>query len=281
MEGLALVVVDRLQAAHSARLPLSGNRLPDASQVLASLARTLHVPVLAVVDSDDPTLLGLLDADVLLTLTATTDPGRVQVTVAERDFGVIGSAYLRPDLLHARFGDAEAAPAAGTDPEERRLHTTPEERGLADAALPYTSGAQQGLPSALTHLLAALRTALAAGDQAAIDELAASLAQAAAAPPQMPDTAEGRRLAAALHAYNAPAPASVTTQPSAAESARPAADSGTITEADGEDVARDDDDGLVPGRRGGRAGNCGVPGVADPQGLGDPFEDAPDPGHPP
>nr|WP_248296166.1 DnaB helicase C-terminal domain-containing protein [Streptomyces sp. S1D4-11] len=247
MEGLALVVVDRLQAAHSARLPLSGNRLPDASQVLASLARTLHVPVLAVVDSDDPTLLGLLDADVLLTLTATTDPGRVQVTVAERDFGVIGSAYLRPDLLHARFGDAEAAPAAGTDPEERRLHTTPEERGLADAALPYTSGAQQGLPSALTHLLAALRTALAAGDQAAIDELAASLAQAAAAPPQMPDTAEGRRLAAALHAYNAPAPASVTTQPSAAESARPAADSGTITEADGEDVARDDDDGLVPG----------------------------------
>ncbi|MFI2765095.1 DnaB-like helicase C-terminal domain-containing protein [Streptomyces echinatus] len=47
MQGLALVVVDRLQAAPSARLPLSGDRLPDASQVLASLARTLHVPVLA------------------------------------------------------------------------------------------------------------------------------------------------------------------------------------------------------------------------------------------
>ncbi|MFH9016419.1 DnaB-like helicase C-terminal domain-containing protein [Streptomyces sp. NPDC017943] len=54
MEGLALVVVDRLQAAHSARLPLSGERLPDASQVLAGLARTLHVPVVAVVDSDGP-----------------------------------------------------------------------------------------------------------------------------------------------------------------------------------------------------------------------------------
>ncbi|MFF1744356.1 type II toxin-antitoxin system prevent-host-death family antitoxin [Streptomyces mirabilis] len=244
---LALVVVDRLQAAHNARLPLSGDRLPDASQVLASLARTLHVPVLAVVDSDDPTLLGLLDADVLLTLTATTDPGRVQVTVAERDFGVIGSAYLRPDLLHARFGDAEAAPAAGTDPEEWRLHTTPEEQELADAALPYTSGAQKGLPSALTHLLAALRTALAAGDHAAIDELATSLAQAAAAPPQMPDTAEGRRLAAALHAYNAPAAAGVTAQPSAAEPARPAPGSGgTVSDADDE-VRPDDDDGLVPG----------------------------------
>ncbi|MFE4629511.1 P-loop NTPase family protein, partial [Streptomyces mirabilis] len=247
MEGLALVVVDRLQAAHSARLPLSGNRLPDASQVLSGLARTLHVPVLAVVDSDDPTLLGLLDADVLLTLTATADPGRVQVTVAERDFGVIGSAYLRPDLLHACFGDAEAVPVAGTGSEEWRLHTTPQEQELADAALPYTSGAQKGLPSALTHLLAALRTALTHGEQAAIDELAASLAQAAAAPPQMPDTAEGRRLAAAMHAYNAPAPAGATAQPSAPESARPAAASGTVSDADDEDAARDDDDGLVPG----------------------------------
>ncbi|MFF1605190.1 DnaB-like helicase C-terminal domain-containing protein [Streptomyces mirabilis] len=246
MEGLALVVVDRLQAAHSARLPLSGNRLPDASQILSGLARALHVPVLAVVDSDDPTLLGLLDADVLLTLTATTGPGRVQVTVAERDFGVIGSAYLRPDLLHARFGDAEAVPAAGIDPEEWRLHTTPEERELADAALPYTSGAQKGLPSALTHLLAALRTALAHGEQEAIDELAASLAQAAAAPSQMPDTAEGRRLAAALHPYNAPAAAGVTAQPSAPESARPAAASGAVSDAD-EEVRWDDDDGLVPG----------------------------------
>ncbi|MEU1036507.1 type II toxin-antitoxin system prevent-host-death family antitoxin [Streptomyces mirabilis] len=243
---LALVVVDRLQAAHNARLPLSGDRLPDASQVLASLARTLHVPVLAVVDSDDPTLLSLLDADVLLTLTATTDPGRVQVAVAERDFGVIGSAYLRPDLLHARFGDAEAVPVAGTGSEDWRLHTTPEEQELADAALPYTSGAQTGLPSALTHLLAALRTALAHGEQEGIDELAASLAQAAAAPPQMPDTAEGRRLAAAMHAYSALAPAGVTAQPSAQESARPAAASSAVSDADDE-VLRDDDDGLVPG----------------------------------
>ncbi|MGW0331723.1 hypothetical protein ACWD0J_07585 [Streptomyces sp. NPDC003011] len=78
MEGLALVVVDRLQAAHSARLPLAGDRLPDASRVLAGLARTVHGPVLAVVASDDPALLGLPIADVLVTLTATADPGKVQ-----------------------------------------------------------------------------------------------------------------------------------------------------------------------------------------------------------
>ncbi|WP_199790272.1 hypothetical protein [Streptomyces canus] len=111
---LALVVVDRLQAAHSARLPLSGPRLPDAFQVLATLARTLHVPVLALVDSDDPALLGLLDADVTLTLAPTDDPARVQVTVAQRDFGTIGSAYLKPDLVHARFLNAGAAPADRT-----------------------------------------------------------------------------------------------------------------------------------------------------------------------
>ncbi|MFG2030411.1 hypothetical protein [Streptomyces sp. NPDC048825] len=50
-------------------------------------------------DSDDSTLLGLLDADVLMTLAATTDPSNVQVTVTERDFGTIGSAYLRRHLI--------------------------------------------------------------------------------------------------------------------------------------------------------------------------------------
>ncbi|MFF4699998.1 DnaB-like helicase C-terminal domain-containing protein [Streptomyces chattanoogensis] len=183
---LALVVVDRLQAAHSARLPLSGNNLPDASQVLAGLARTLHVPVLAVVDSTDPTLLGLLDADVVVTLAPTAHPARVQVTVAERDFGEIGSAYLQPDLIHARFTDA---------PESRAAE-------LAKAALPYTSGAQQGLPASATHALAALRTAVGNGDDAAVENLGPSLVQAFSAVTQLPDTVEGRILANALRAYH-------------------------------------------------------------------------------
>ncbi len=213
MEGLALVVVDRLQAAPSARLPLSGDRLPDASQVLATLARTLHVPVLAIVDSDDPTLLGLLDADVTLTLTPTEDPARVQVAVAERDLGTIGSAYLSPDLLHARFLDAGSAPAVRTAGDEpaRPLGTTVE-RELAETALPYTSGARQGLTAAVTHVLAALRTALTNGNREALNELGPSLAELAATPPQLPDTDEGRHLAAALHAYNTTAPADATEQ---------------------------------------------------------------------
>ncbi|WP_240999534.1 DnaB-like helicase C-terminal domain-containing protein [Streptomyces sp. Tu 4128] len=213
VQDLALVVVDRLQASHNARLPLSGDRLPAASQTLAALARTVQVPVLAIVDSDDPALLGLLDADVLLTLTPTEDPAKVHVSVAERDFGMIASACLSPDLLHARFLDAAAPPTVPAD----RAHPVEGlgsvvEREMAEAALAYTSGAHQGLPAALTHVLSALRTALAAGDPKALAELGPSLAQAAAALPQMPETPEGRRLAAALAAYAAAETASTREQ---------------------------------------------------------------------
>ncbi|MGW4518798.1 DnaB-like helicase C-terminal domain-containing protein [Streptomyces sp. NPDC004393] len=249
MDGLALVVVDRFQAAHSARLPLSGDRLPDASQVLATLARTLHVPVLAVVDSDDPTLLSLLDADVLVTLAATTDPSRVQVTVTERDFGTIGSAFLQPDLLHARFLDAGAGPldlahspaASASSP----VSSATAALELAEAALPYTSGGQQGIPAALTHELAAWRTAVANGDQEALKEILPSLLQAAAAVSQMPDTHEGHRLAAALRPYGTPVSADAA--PSAGQAAAAAAP--VRTTADGgqaqDEVAEDEEDHQV------------------------------------
>ncbi|MFI9616811.1 DnaB-like helicase C-terminal domain-containing protein [Streptomyces sp. NPDC052023] len=225
VENLALVVVDRLQSAHNPRLPLSGNRLPHASQVLASLARTLHVPVLAIVDSADPTLVRLLDADVLVTLTPTDDPAKLQVTVAERDFGTIGSAYLRPDLVHARFLDAGTAPAGARNAEPARTLGTPEERELAEAALPYTSGARQGLPASVTHLLSALRAALNNADEEALADLGPSLAQMAAAPQPLPDDAEGRRLATALTAYNT-APTGTPGQPAAGS----ATDSGPATD---------------------------------------------------
>ncbi|WP_406465018.1 hypothetical protein OH768_53760 [Streptomyces sp. NBC_01622] len=161
------------------------------------------MPVLAIVDSDDPTLLGLLDADITLTLTPTEDPAKVQVTVAERDFGTIGSAYLSPDLLHARFLDAGSSLAAPTAKDQPApLRGSAVERELAEAALPYTSGARQGVPAAVTHVLAALRTALANGAQDVLDDLGPSLAEIAAAPPQLPDTDEGRRLTAALNTYD-------------------------------------------------------------------------------
>ncbi|WP_067282518.1 hypothetical protein [Streptomyces jeddahensis] len=99
----------------------------------------------------------LLDADVLVTLAPTEDRAKVQVTVAERDFGVISAAYLRPDLLHARFLDAGAVPAGRTSAEGpvQGLGGGAVERELAEAALPYTSVAQQGLPASVTHVLAA------------------------------------------------------------------------------------------------------------------------------
>jgi hypothetical protein len=260
VQDLALVVVDRLQAAHNARLPLSGDRLLDACQVLACLARTLHVPVLAIVDSADPALLGLLDADVLVTLAPTEDPAKVRATVAERDFGVIGSAYLIPDLLHARFLDSAPVPVPAPDTApDTALDSAPAgvgrvagvgpaqnlggavERELADAALPYTSGAQRGLPASVTHVLSALRTALAHGSQEALDELGPELAETAAAPQQLPDTAEGRRLAAALNAYHAAVSAGPPGQPAAARFAAE-----RVHPLDGEDDAETEEE-LQPG----------------------------------
>ncbi|MFD4955329.1 type II toxin-antitoxin system prevent-host-death family antitoxin [Streptomyces sp. NPDC058451] len=253
VKDLALVVVDRLQAAPNARLPLSGDRLPDASQVLASLARTLHVPVLAIIDSDDPALLGLLDADVLVTLAPAKDPSRVQVTVAERDFGAIGSAYLRPDLLHARFLDAGAAPLDPTHgpggPALSPATGATAAVELAEAALPYTSGGRQGIPAALTHELAAWRTAVASSDQEALMGILPSLLQAAAAVSRMPDTAEGHRLAAALRAYSTPVPADAAASGGQAAAAGVAvhapADRGQV-EDDGAEDEEDGQDDLAP-----------------------------------
>ncbi|MFD9495190.1 DnaB-like helicase C-terminal domain-containing protein [Streptomyces sp. NPDC060005] len=255
-DNLALVVVDRLQRAHNPRLPLSGEHLPEASQVLRELARSQNVPVLAVLDTDDPAIVNLLDADVILTLTNQPGQQTTTVTVAERDLGIIATTTLRPDLAHARFIDttpsrAPAAPttATGTDTAVEALPDTvgtAADRELADAALPFTSGAVKGLPAEATRLLAALRTALADAHVKDLDDLHAPLKEMAAAGLQTPDSVDGRRLAAALHDFNAPTPASAPTQaaaPAPAAAAMPAAEDGE----DGDGVRRHDDDGLVPG----------------------------------
>ncbi|MEU4172931.1 type II toxin-antitoxin system prevent-host-death family antitoxin [Streptomyces sp. NPDC026665] len=250
--GLALVVVDRLQRARNPRLPLSGEHLPEASQILRELARTQHVPVIAVLDTDDPAIVNLLDADVILTLA--TAPGQqvTTVTVAERDLGIIASTSLRPDLAHARFLDTTPAPPVTTTAEAGSglpdSVGTAADRELADAALPFTSGAIKGLAAEAAHLLAALRTALAGGQVKDLDELHTQLKAMAATGVRTPDSAEGHRLTAALHAYNAAAPAVAATQPSAdaAASDTPLARADTTAAGD-EDAALDDDDGLVPG----------------------------------
>ncbi|MGW0908770.1 DnaB-like helicase C-terminal domain-containing protein [Streptomyces sp. NPDC002853] len=214
-DDLALVVVDRLQRAPNPRLPLSGEHLPQAVQVLGELARTLDVPVLVVVDTDEPAIVNLLDADVILTLAP--GPSLTAVTVAERDLGIIGRAHLRPDLVRARFLDAgpvasapaaEDTAAAAASAQEGRGHDA--ERELADAGLPFTSGALKGLPAEATRLLAALRTAVAGGDAGALAHLRGPLHDLAAAGVSCPDTAQGRRLADALHTYATTAPGSAT-----------------------------------------------------------------------
>lgn len=263
---LALVVVDRLQRARNPRLPLSGEHLPAASQILRELARGQNVPVLAVLDTDDPAIVNLLDADVILTLAPHPATGETNVTVAERDLGVIGHARLRPDLAHARFldtttaaetarasgdADADAAAAGGQAAGGQAAGDvigTGVDHELAAAALPFTSGALQGLPAEATHLLAALRTALNSGNIKDLDELRTPLQALAAAGLRLPESAEGRRLAAALHAYNAPAPApaGADERPAAQGSAGPAADS-DVADTTEDESRRDDDDGLVPG----------------------------------
>ncbi|WP_327378634.1 hypothetical protein OG393_32485 (plasmid) [Streptomyces sp. NBC_01216] len=105
--GLALVVVDRLQALDDPRLPLSGPRLTDAVQALAHLARTHHVPVLAILDTDQPDLITALGLDTTLTLHPHPDAPTTQllVTIAERDLGTQATLTLTADRTHARLTD--------------------------------------------------------------------------------------------------------------------------------------------------------------------------------
>ncbi|MFE9679764.1 DnaB-like helicase C-terminal domain-containing protein [Streptomyces sp. NPDC006259] len=109
VDGLALVVVDRFQQAADPFVPLSGSALPEAARVLAHLARSRNVPVVAVLDTTDAEVLAGLDA-AYLTLTLTRTDNDAHVMVSERDFGELVSVPLRADLASARFADAPVGP---------------------------------------------------------------------------------------------------------------------------------------------------------------------------
>ncbi|WP_377273891.1 DnaB-like helicase C-terminal domain-containing protein [Peterkaempfera sp. SMS 1(5)a] len=120
LPGLALLVIDRLQAAEDPRLPLSGpERITDAAQALAHLARTHGLPVLAAVDTDDPHLIAALSLDITLTLTRDTD--QIHATITERDLGPQATLVLHADLAHARITDP---PTPITPPAPDQLTTT-------------------------------------------------------------------------------------------------------------------------------------------------------------
>jgi len=132
--GLALVVVDRLQTVADPRLPLSGaDRIRDAAQALAHLARTHRIPVIAAVDTDTPDLVAALALDVTLILTRDTD--QIHARLTERDLGTQAAITLHADLTHARITDPPAprvrqidtvtAPGSGTGSDTAPAATAP------------------------------------------------------------------------------------------------------------------------------------------------------------
>ncbi|WP_460625139.1 DnaB-like helicase C-terminal domain-containing protein, partial [Kitasatospora kifunensis] len=174
LPGLALIVVDRLQTADDPRLPLSGPRLTNAAQALAHLARTHHVPVLAILDTDDTHLIATLGLDTTLTLHPhhpthrhPDDPTtQIRLTIAERDLGPQTTLTLTADLTHARLTDhtpfnpyTRPAPEAPTTttlvPEAPHPTTTAPEAPNTPAPAPTwppvaTPG--QPTPTAAPHL---------------------------------------------------------------------------------------------------------------------------------
>ncbi|NUK20781.1 DnaB-like helicase C-terminal domain-containing protein, partial [Streptomyces lunaelactis] len=210
VEGLALVVVDRFQHAADPFIPLSGPALPEAARVLAHLARTRNVPVVAVLDTADPDVLAALDA-AHLTLTLTRTGSDVQVVVAERDFGELTAVPLRADLACARFTDVPE-PVSRFD-AARAFRGAEGEKvtaDLADAVRPYMeAGALEQLPDDVRGVLAALVHNFdeeQAGGEWTVSELSSSqsvVCAAAARSPRLPDTDSGRRLRRALEAFYA------------------------------------------------------------------------------
>ncbi len=208
VDGLALVVVDRFQQAADPFVPLSGPALPEAARVLAHLARSRNVPVVAVLDTTDAEVLAALDA-AYLTLTLTRTDTDVQVAVAERDFGELVSVPLRADLASARFADVPVRPRdvkaayvfGGVEGEQVTA-------GLADAVRPYLEpGLREQLPEALREVLPGLVDhfdAKRAGDEWTGSCLSSSQAAVYAAftrDPSLPHAGPVERLEHALEAF--------------------------------------------------------------------------------
>ncbi|MEU2517020.1 DnaB-like helicase C-terminal domain-containing protein [Streptomyces syringium] len=208
VEELALVVVDRLQHAHDPAMPLSGPALPAAARTLAHLARTHQVPVLAVLDTDDPHAVAALAPGLTLTLTRADE--HAELAVVEPDFGCLAVFPLAVDLACARFTEVPCLFDAGdilTAPGGRAALAT-----VMEAAVPFLAGTpgpdQDGPdgddsalpPASLVLLLRYLRSSLSPRYEAYARRFVTELLNHAAHHPRLPETAEGRRLAAALGA---------------------------------------------------------------------------------
>ncbi|MDH6122924.1 hypothetical protein [Kitasatospora sp. GAS204B] len=96
-------MVDRLQTAADANLPLSGPRITTAIQDLVQLARHHKLPILAALDTAETTTIHALGADVTLTITRTDN--NAELTITERDFDPLVTIPLCADFAHARITD--------------------------------------------------------------------------------------------------------------------------------------------------------------------------------
>ncbi|MFJ8785837.1 type II toxin-antitoxin system prevent-host-death family antitoxin [Streptomyces sp. NPDC102476] len=172
LEGIALVIVDRLQHAAKDGIPLSGARLESEAHILARLATDLQVPVIAALDTDDSAVIRALDPALALIVSRGDQTARVDVV--ERDLGQLGTVTLTPDLGNARFldpaaenGHAPSEPSAApstppapatAEPGAQQPAPTPSSRASRTPA-PAIQSAASGYPddSALVELLAKAR----------------------------------------------------------------------------------------------------------------------------
>ncbi|MET9777684.1 type II toxin-antitoxin system prevent-host-death family antitoxin [Streptomyces sp. NPDC006367] len=155
LEGVGLVVVDRLQHAAKDGVPLSGPRLASEGHTLSRLAADLGVPVIAALDTDDSAAIRALDPALALIVSRSDHNARIDVV--DRDLGQLGSVILTPDLGNARFLDpaaengdvpsapsaAPSAPPAPTNAQREVQQPAPSRRasrGPAPAIQPATSG---------------------------------------------------------------------------------------------------------------------------------------------
>lgn len=113
IEGLGLVVVDRLQHARTDNTPLSGRSLRTAVETLGRLAADRQAAVVVLLDTDDAHLVAQLDADRVFHLTRPGDGMRARITVTARDLGTLAAVEVALDMTHLRLLD-QPSPAPDT-----------------------------------------------------------------------------------------------------------------------------------------------------------------------
>ncbi|GHJ19174.1 DnaB-like helicase C-terminal domain-containing protein [Streptomyces albus] len=143
IDGLGLIVVDRLQHTRAEGTPLSGRSLPAAVRTLAHLAAERQAAVVVLLDTDDPQQAGQLETDRAFHLTRPGDGTRARITVTARDLGVLGTVEVGVDMTHLRLLD-QPPPQPGSVAPARTAQQPP------SAPVPTSTGTPSKPVSAST-----------------------------------------------------------------------------------------------------------------------------------